>query len=331
MSYDFELERVKEEIRKRRPTRVLLQFPEGLRVFSLKVVSSLKSEFPEVEFIVSAEPSWGACDLADEEATAIKADLIVHFGHTPYPWYVPKNQVVYVPAFSNLDVSYETLEELEQKLEDLGAKKINVSATLQHIKLLPKVRDFLSKHFKVNVGFARPPFMLEGQVLGCDLYAVRDDSDAYVNISGGKFHSLGVALATRKPTLKLDPYEDRVVDVTEEAYRVVKVRLAKVFEAREARVWGIIQGLKTGQNRPTLVEYIRRGLETLGKEVLVFTNRVTTHETLRNLPNEVEAFVITSCPRVPIDDLYDFEKPVLTPGEAKMIILNRFDEYIFPW
>lgn len=331
MSYDFELNRVRDEIRKRNPKRVLLQFPEGLRVFSYQVVASLKADFPDVEFIVSAEPSWGACDLADDEAVALKADLIVHFGHTPYPWYVPKTPTVYIPTYSKLDVSQDLLEELERGLEMLGAKTVNVSATLQHIKLIPKVKEYLARRFKVNTGMARPPFMLEGQVLGCDLYAVRDDSDVYVTISGGVFHSLGVALATLKPTLKLDPYEGKVVDVTRDAYRILKVRMGKVMEAREAKTWGLIQGLKTGQNRPTMIKTLKEGLEALGKEVMVFTNRVTTPDTLRNLPGSIDVFVVTSCPRVPIDDLYEFEKPVLTPGEAKMIILNRFDRYIFPW
>jgi len=94
---------------------------------------------------------------------------------------------------------------------------------------------------------------------------------------------------------------------------------------------GIIRGLKLGQNRPTLVNFLKRGLEGKGKKVYVFTNRIVTVEALRNLPNEVEVFVVTSCPRVLIDDVYNFEKPVLTPGEAKMVISGELDKYIFPW
>ncbi len=332
MSYDFDLTRVFHEIERRRPKKVLLQFPEGLRHYSVKVLDELKSNFPSVDFLVSAEPSWGACDIADDEAQLIKADLIVHFGHTPYPWYFPKTPTVYVQVFSKLSLSDEALQELADELVAVGAKTVNVSAVLQHVRLVPKVRDFLnSKGFKAVSGPARPPFMLEGQVLGCDYYAVRGGADAYVNVSGGLFHSLGVALATMKPTFKLDPYEGKVVDVTKEAYKVLKVRMAKVFEARDKEVWGIIQGMKLGQNRPTLVELLKRGLEKRGKKVYVFTNRVTTKEALRNLPREIEVFVVTSCPRVPIDDLYDFEKPVLTPGEAKMIISDDLNNYIFPW
>ncbi|MGC9105225.1 MAG: diphthamide biosynthesis enzyme Dph2 [Thermoprotei archaeon] len=332
MSYDFDLTKVFHELERRNPKRVLLQFPEGLRHYSVKVLDELRGHFPDVEFLVSAEPSWGACDLADDEAQLVKADVIVHFGHTPYPWYSHKIPTVYVPVFSKLDLSDEVLLELARELTAIGAKRVNVSAVLQHVHLVPKVKEFLrAKGFEAFSGFARPPFMLEGQVLGCDYYAVRDDAEAYVNVSGGLFHSLGVALTTMKPTFKLDPYEGRVVDVTREAYRVLKVRMAKVFEARDKGVWGIIQGMKLGQNRPTLVELLRRGLEKKGKRVYVFTNRVTTKDALRNLPPEIEVFVVTSCPRVPTDDLYDFEKPVLTPGEAKMIINDDLNNYIFPW
>ena len=332
MSYDFDEERLFREIEIKKPRRVLLQFPEGLRRYSVEIVDKLRDRFRDVEFVISAEPSWGACDVADDEAQLVGADLIAHFGHTPYPWYSPKTPTVYVPVLSRLGLSQEAMTDLAERLRTVGARRVNVSAVLQHVHLIPKLRKFLeAQGFQTSSGMARPPYMLEGQVLGCDYYAVRDDSDAFVNVSGGRFHSLGVALATQRPTFKLDPYENRVEDVSKEAFRVLKVRLAKIFEAKDREVWGIIRGLKLGQNRPTLVNFLKRGLEGIGKKVYVFTNRIVTVDALRNLPNEVEVFVVTSCPRVPVDDVYNFEKPVLTPGEAKMIISGELDNYIFPW
>jgi len=78
-------------------------------------------------------------------------------------------------------------------------------------------------------------------------------------------------------------------------------------------------------------EYFEKKLKEKGYNIYVFLNRVLTKDVLRNLSPSLDVFLVTSCPRLPIDDLYDFEKPVLTPGEAKMIILNNFDKYIFPW
>nr|WP_272584832.1 diphthamide synthesis protein [Sulfolobus islandicus] len=82
MNYNFEEERVVKEIREKDAKRVLLQFPEGLKYFSIDIVKKLKEKLPNVDFIISGEPSWGACDIAEDEAQQVNADLIIHFGHT---------------------------------------------------------------------------------------------------------------------------------------------------------------------------------------------------------------------------------------------------------
>ena len=77
--FDFEEERIKQEIKKLDAKRVLLQLPEGLKPEGprLAVVVEKAGAIP----IVSAEPCYGACDLAVDDAERLGADLIVHFGH----------------------------------------------------------------------------------------------------------------------------------------------------------------------------------------------------------------------------------------------------------
>mgnify|MGYP001772517074 CR=1 FL=1 len=333
MSYDFQTDRVIEEIKKRNAKRVLLQFPEGLKQFSLQVLNELRAKLPEVEFIISSEPTWGACDIAEDEASILKADLIVHYGHTPYTWYYPKFPTVFVEARSTLSITEEQIEDLKRILKErYGAKRVSITSTVQHVNLIEVLKSKL-QGFQVLVGKPSSPFMHDGQVLGCDYKAaVNVDADVYVNISGGVFHALGVGLATGKPVIKVDPYTGRNEDLTEEVYKILKVRYGKIMEALDARSWGIIQGVKVGQNRPLMVKYFEKKLKEKGYTVYVISNRVLTKESLRNIDSkEIEAYIVTSCPRLPIDDLYDYEKPVLTPGEAKMIITGNLDKYIFPW
>lgn len=146
------------------------------------------------------------------------------------------------------------------------------------------------------------------------------------------FHALGVGLTTRKPIVKLDPYTSKNEDLTDEVYRILKIRYGKIMKALDSRNWAIIQGVKTGQNRPLMVKYLQKKLEEKGYKVFIITNRSLNVDALRNIDNpEIDSFIVTSCPRLPIDDLFEYEKPVLTPGEAKMIIFSKLDEYIFPW
>src|SRR3989337_1233945 len=78
--FDFEIERLKEEITKRGAKRVLFQLPEGLKTKGLCLPSTAKKLGPVA--IVSADPCYGACDLAFQEAESLGADLLVHYGHS---------------------------------------------------------------------------------------------------------------------------------------------------------------------------------------------------------------------------------------------------------
>ncbi|MCL4403204.1 diphthamide synthesis protein, partial [Candidatus Marsarchaeota archaeon] len=62
--------------------RILLQFPEGLKQEALRHAKELESEGNEV--FISASPTYGACDLAIDEAKNICADKIIHFGHAEF-------------------------------------------------------------------------------------------------------------------------------------------------------------------------------------------------------------------------------------------------------
>lgn len=335
MNYDFQLDYVSSEISKRKPKKVLLQFPEGLRIYSIKIVDELRKRFPQVDFIISAEPSWGACDIAEDEARLICADLIVHFGHSPYTWYFPKVDTIFVRAESLLTVTQEEMKTLVELLKSkYSPRNINVTATAQHYKSLLIVKHKLEEEgFKVTIGEPSNRFMFPGQVLGCDYRpAVLYPADVYISISGGEFHTIGLGLAVQRPVIKIDPYTNTVEDYTDKVWRILKIRYAKIYRSLDANTWGIVQGLKVGQNRPFLVEYLKKKLEEQGKSVYIFTNKILSREVLRNVDNgNIEVFVITSCPRIPTDDLYDYEKPVLTPGEARMIINKKLEPYIFPW
>ena len=329
--FDFELEKAVKTVGERRAKRVLLQFPEGLKPFSTEVVDRLRSRLPEVEFLISGEPSFGACDVAEDEVKAVGADLILHFGHSPYTWYYPKFPTLFVEVRSTSPLREDLVSELIDVLVDYGARSVSLTSTLQYVRQMGELASKLEDRFKVKVGRPSSPYMHEGQVLGCDYRAV-EEADVNVHLSSGLFHALGVGLATGRPVVKVDLDNSRVVDLTPEVNRVLKVRYGKILQAMEARTWVIVQGLKVGQNRPLMVRFLESSLRSKGFKTYVVTSKNLSVESLRNIDRSyVDAYVITSCPRLPTDDLYNFEKPVLTPGEAKMVINNRLEPYIFPW
>src|SRR5439155_501998 len=84
-SYDVELDAVAEKIRGREGTKlVALQFPDGLRDYATEIERILRRGTPGVEYVISGDPSYGACDLA-LSLQRLGADMLVHFGHTEMP------------------------------------------------------------------------------------------------------------------------------------------------------------------------------------------------------------------------------------------------------
>ena len=76
VDYNIDFEKLRSEIKKNNAHKVLLQLPEGLKIYAVGWAEKLRS--PGVEVIISSDPCWGACDLRAPEW----ADLVIHFGHS---------------------------------------------------------------------------------------------------------------------------------------------------------------------------------------------------------------------------------------------------------
>ncbi|MCK4492332.1 MAG: diphthamide synthesis protein [Candidatus Altiarchaeales archaeon] len=79
--YDFEVNRVVDELNSRGARFVALQFPEGLKEYALKIAGEVEEE-TNAKVIVIIDPSYGACDTKDNEMERLGVDLLIHFGHT---------------------------------------------------------------------------------------------------------------------------------------------------------------------------------------------------------------------------------------------------------
>ncbi|HJX49912.1 MAG TPA: diphthamide synthesis protein [Candidatus Nanoarchaeia archaeon] len=81
--YDLELDKVIANIKKNNAKLVLLQFPDGLKLYATAVVDYLREQTKgKVEFIIWMESCFGACDtpILGKELEK-KIDLIIQFGH----------------------------------------------------------------------------------------------------------------------------------------------------------------------------------------------------------------------------------------------------------
>ena len=341
LPYQFDHHVILSEIRESRARRILLQAPNGLKQY-MPLLAKCIAEHAEVEVLLHGEGLYGACYIGSfEYYKNLDIDLVIHLGHTPYPpglGMTPesKPKIVYIPVYSKLRLSDNALDRLHSRLKELNAHRIGVITSVQHVLEARRIARLLGD-LGYNVVLPRgfPPYFMDGQVIGCDYrlaLSVQGDVDAYVFVGGGLFHAIGLYLSTRKPVIKADPYRDSVEDVMALGERTLRIRYKKMLDAMDARRWGVIVGEEPGQYRPWLINKIIDLLRKRGLEYMVIVGRKTDREFIANNDSEwFQAFVITSCPRIPIDDLQDYHKPVLTPGEALMVLQGDISRYRFPW
>jgi 2-(3-amino-3-carboxypropyl)histidine synthase len=315
-SFDLEEKRLAKEIRKYRAKRVLIQVPEGLKPYAPRLAESIENAGAQA--FISADPCYGACDLAIHEAQDIAADLIVHYGHTSMIGQVV-TPVVHFEARAKVDAK-TAVRRAVPLLKPW--KNIGLVTTVQHIHRLNMAKDFMLNQKKaVAIGDAGV-LKYAGQVIGCDYSnarAVENQVEAFLFIGGGKFHAVGVALATSKPTIVADPYEKRAYSVENEAQKIRKQRMTSVSEAKQAQTFGVLIGLRQGQNRLQKAIKIKNKLISKGKKAVLFVLREITPDALLQFPT-VDAFVNTACPRIVLDDSPRFSKPILTVNETLVVI-----------
>lgn len=314
--FDFEEERIKQEIKRLKAKRVLIQLPEGLKPhgFRLARVVEKTGALP----IVSADPCYGGCDLAMAEAESLGVNLIIHYGHAKLLRH-ERVPTIYVEARATINVD-DAVEKALLLLEKW--RKIGLATTVQHVQKLDNVKEILLHAGRtVMIGDAGR-MNYPGQVIGCDYSNVKSivgDVEAFLFFGGGRFHALGVALSTLKPTIVADPYEKRAFSVDEEARKILKQRWASIEEAKGAKTFAVLVGLKPGQKKFEEALIIKEELQKAGKKTHLFAVRNITPEALMNFP-EVDAYVNTACPRLSLDDPSKFQKPVLTQNEAFIVV-----------
>ncbi|MCK5628639.1 diphthamide biosynthesis enzyme Dph2 [Candidatus Bathyarchaeota archaeon] len=313
--FDFEEERIKQEISRLDSKRVLLQFPEGLKREGPRLAKMIEKEgaLP----IISADPCYGACDLATSEAELLGIDLIIHFGHAKLLKH-ERIPTVYVEARATVVID-ETLEKAFHLMEKWN--KIGLATTVQHVQTLGHVSETLVRSGKTVVVGDAGQMVYPGQVSGCDFSNVRSIEsavEAFLFIGGGRFHALGVALATSKPTIVVDPYDRRVFSLEEDANKILKQRWACIEEAKNAETFGVLIGLKSGQKDIDEALKIKEMLRKSGKIACLFALREVLPEALIEFPS-VDAYVNTTCPRISIDAFSKFKKPVLTKREFMVV------------
>ncbi len=312
--YNLERESIKKFIDEHNAGRIAVQLPSGLRP-RITEINEIFDENLDVFFL--ADSCYGACDLSDDLAADIGCDVLIHFGHADMgiPTSIP---TLYVEARSEEDPS----EVLDQAVSKLRGSTWGLTATVQYVHKLGDIKKFLrEKGIDFAVGEPGPRAEYPGQILGCDwgsAKSVGDRVDGFIYVGTGRFHPIGIFLATEKPIISVNPVSGVCEEFEFSMSDFLKKRMAAVESARSGQKIGIFVSKKTGQKRLGLAEELADKLQDQDYDSFLLLGDELDYENLRDY--RLDALVNTACPRISFDDFDLFDVPILTPFEVGVML-----------
>lgn len=307
---------------------VVIQVPEGLKNKAIALCSFIEKNVNKRVYIWG-ETVFGACDALPKN----EEKLILHFGHSSMdngtnPLY---RNVIYVEMRRKPKSALEIETDLTQNIRELP-QNLGLCATIQDIDYIPLVKSILERNGKkIYIGEKDSRITYSGQVLGCDLYTahvIREKVEGYIFIGNGTFHALGIALSTNKPVYIYNPQTGEIQDIANLKGSILKERYTAITLAKEAKTFGIIVGTKPGQNRLEHAERLKKLLEKNNKVALIFYFDRVAPEELYGY--SVDCWINTACPRIAIDDYRKFDKVMITPIEAVILLgIRDMENYLF--
>ncbi|GMF00507.1 unnamed protein product [[Candida] boidinii] len=327
-NYNFEIHKTVWKIKSANAKRVCLQMPEGLLIYSL-VISDIIEQFCNCEVIVMGDVSYGACCIDDFTARSLDCDFIVHYAHSCLvPIDVTLIKVLYVFVTIAIDESH-LINTLRKNFEN-GAR-LSVFGTIQFNPTIHSIKQILSSPAEKEVNenskkiiYVIPPQTMplsKGEVLGCTSARLDEKQfDAMVYIGDGRFHLESAMIHNPSiPAYRYDPYSRKFTRERYDQHEMVEVRKDAITKAKSARKVGLILGALGRQGSPVTLAHLEENLKKSGRTVVkiilseIFPSKLSMFD-------DIDAFVQVACPRLSIDWGYAFDKPLLTPYEANVML-----------
>jgi len=321
-----------DEISKRNYSRVVIEFSEGFYSRAIEFYRSLKERIRDIDIILNDNPRYGSCDIDINFYLQLNPDIIIHIGHNPYPYYsrvINKLglRVHYIPYYIKIDD--EGLKWIKDVVSVDDKLKIGLAASIQYLPSMYKVYRQLNRN---NTFLIKLPGLPHGQIIGClsrALYRYTRNLDKIYFIGGGKFHALGLALYSGKPTFLLDIHRKNILSLETEVRKFKSLVMWNIYRAMDSKVFGIIAGKSGLQNMVGRVNTIKNLLDRHGKKyVTLYLDRFD--ENILDRHRDLDAFIAGSCPRIAIDDITRVKKPILNLEQLLILFGYKKFEEVYP-
>ena len=263
--------------------------------------------------------TYGACCIDDYTARALGCDLLVHYAHSCLiPLSIEKIATLYIFVDISIDIEH-LVKTLARNISP--GKTIAMVGTVQFNSTLHTIRPALeAEGLKVLVPQVAP--LSKGEVLGCTAPKLSPDAnvDLILYLGDGRFHLEAAMIANPDlPAYRYDPYSRKLTRETYSHEEMLDMRSSAIATAKKAKKWGLILGALGRQGNPHTMTMIEN---YLGQQGIPYINLLLSEIFPGKLAmfEDVDCWVQIACPRLSIDWGYAFERPLLTPYEALVVL-----------
>jgi len=314
---------------------IAFQLPDGLRKQGVELIRRIEPELG-VNVILLADPCFGACDVNLLKLENLGIDALVHFGHAEIPDCTIQNiPVKYIELQGKVNPSELILEgkNIDKLKSELQPElSIGLIANVQFISYLDDIKAILEKeNFQVFIGTGEPRVKYPGQVLGCNFSAAKNIQEkvtGFLFVGDGRFHPVGISLATNKKVLAFNPFDNTMEDMSTMKDKILRQRNGTIAKAKDCLNFGILLSIKPGQIRLEYAFRIREKLRRYDRQGILLALDNITPSQIDYLP--FDAYINLACPRLAIDDYNQYKKPLITPIELDIMLKERnWENYLF--
>lgn len=315
-----DLAKAKEFLRQKDARTVIVQIPEGLKP-KTGWISEQLSEACENVF-VKMDPCYGACDLPLNDMKALNADAVVHIGHSAIHQH---KDIIYVPCYYELsdDELEKNISRLMKELQKRKISSVALVANAQYNRYLPQIKkNLFGKGVNSFIGTGTSRLASEGQILGCNYTVVESalpNVQASVYFGDGYFHPQGLLFSTDKPVIVVNPLHGTVEEISEKNKdRFMRKRYLAIAKASQAKTFGIIVSIKSGQRQKEKALELKKAIERHGKKAYLLEMDLVVESYMIGIG--VDCLVNTACNRIVLDDAENWKTLILNPTECLIAI-----------
>jgi len=302
---------------------IILESPIGVRDLAL-TLGSIVEDRVKVSIYYSGRSAWGFCDVGVNDAKLLGVDAVLHVGHVnPVKYhggcrvYVENMfniPVIYAPFYYDIEIPEYVAASISRVLSGNVYVAYPVNYEVTAIQL--------AKHLPKDVSYE------SSIITGCFTNISKLNTYSYILVvAGGFFHALTFKILN--PNLKVlnyDPHRGEIYDVEKYFRRIYSLKIESIKKCLNAKNFAILLITKTGQYNLELANKLRRLLhESSFRSIVICADEVSND--LLSLYPSVDVFINTGCPRLAFDNIDQYEKPLINPGEVKTVITGKLSEY----